>query len=249
MKAILPLLISSLFWCSCREDENEVRQSIYISTIVDITDLHLLHPDPKAILRLYGFDIDKSKAASFRISAVTDKQLNPTLEYFLPDNNSTEKHNSQDDPYYREKLVVAFYENIRNAVTQFNSVHHNDSSLRHSECFSTICNELHLMQKKGTTKNILLIFSDLQEKSNIIDSYSKANQSKPYKSPDKIAEIFNNVHLLPDNLKGYSIFFVYLPKDRIDDQKYRKMTTVYKMLLEPRGATVTIQATNNSYSL
>jgi hypothetical protein len=96
---------------------------------------------------------------------------------------------------------------------------------------------------------ILLVFSDQQENSELFSCYTKANQLLLHKSPDKVAKHLDSFHLLPENLKGYTIFFVYQPKTREEDQKYLEMITVYKMLLEPRGATVTIQASNNSYTL
>ncbi len=141
---------------------------------------------------------------------------------------------------------MSFYAEIRTAISDFNAEHQLDSSLNFSECFLTIANELQLMKNKSGERNVLLVFSDLQENSNLFSCYTKANQELLYESPDTISQIFESMHLLPKNLNSIKVIFIFQPLTRPQDQKFEAMVKIYRKLLESRGATVIVQA-NNTY--
>lgn len=244
MKNIIVLLLSCIFIYACQKKQ-EVNHSTQINTVSDITDRQLLLPDASAILKLYEFDRDENKEAYFRISTISDKILNPAIELKLPNNTVSEHKNDLDDPNYREKILAGYTSRIQKAISDFDAKRHKDSSLGKSECFATIAGEIQQMQKKIFEKNIMLIYSDLQENSDLFNCYSKTDQALLHSNPDKVVSLFNNLHLLPDQLKGFKIFFIYQPKNREDDQRFVAMAGIYQKLLEARGATVKVQADNN----
>jgi hypothetical protein len=249
MKKIMSVLIllCAILFEACQEKKNQVRHSVSIVIIGDITDYHSLLPTAEPILKLYDFESDKNTEAFFRICPITDKHLNPAVEYHLSEGSVTEKDNEHDDPYYREKNVVSFYELIKKAITDFGAGSHLDSSLEYSECFSTIARELQLMKSKDSERNCLIPFSDLQENSSLFNCYTPANQQLLLEEPNKVVDIFKATHLLPDNLKNVQVIFVYQPATREEDLKFNAMLDIYRKLLEPRGATVTVQANNDKY--
>lgn len=247
MNPIFQTIIFSILLYSCQKSTVTTESSKNISAVIDITDNDAIFPESKSVIKLFGFDKGRDKEAWFRISTVTDRQLNSAMEYHLPDAKELEKNNIQDDPYYRDKQIIAFQSAIRNTIASFNSTNKKNTTLPNSECFATICNELQLMKKKGATENILLVYSNLYENSDIFNSYTKENMKLLKDSPEKVAEIFNKTNLLPDSLEGYTIYFIYQPRTREDDKKYMAMVRVYKLLLEPRGAKIVAQATNHLY--
>jgi hypothetical protein len=49
------------------------------------------------------------------------------------------------------------------------------------------------------------------------------------------------IQMLPENLSNVRIVFFFNPATREEDMEYMKMVEVYRMLLELRGAKVTVQ--------
>lgn len=244
MKQVLILLLSNAFWlCSCHDAKKQKSESIQVATIVDITDKSTLLPDAENILSFYGFDTCEDNEASFRLCLITDKHLNPVINCHLPAGNVTEKDNTLDEPHYRDKLILAFYKEIRDTVASFKIKYANDSPLHHSECFYAIAEELQVMTSNQKGKNILLVYSDLLENSTLLNCYE--NQSLHINNPVAIVSLFNKTGLLPSKLNNVTVVFAFHPNTREEDQLYLAMINVYKKLLESRGATIIVQANNN----
>jgi hypothetical protein len=238
------LLLASCILCAACQHQQEAKHSTQIVTVTDKTDHLSILPAADPILHLFGLNRDKNNEAYFRIASISDKQLNPAIEYHLPDGPSTESNNSQDDPYYREKVLLNFYSNVKKAIEEFNAISRRDSTLKNSECFATIASELQRMASHHAERNILLVFSDLQEKSDLFNCYPVSSQELLRKTPGKVLERFNNTHLLPNHLNGFDVYFVYQPNTREDDKRFAGMISIYKSLLESRGARVKVQADN-----
>jgi hypothetical protein len=75
------------------------------------------------------------------------------------------------------------------------------------------------------------------EKSDLLDCYT-ANLSnvKP------IAKQLDQANLLPQNLAGITVIFLFNPKDRSEDQKFSFIAEAYKVLLQAKGVEIKIQA-------
>lgn len=246
--AILLITIAIASVLSCNKKEKATPKSIAVSVIVDITDSIALYPNADAVLRSYQFDKDKNTKALCRVCLITDKQLNAIEDYHLDDGVTTERDNKFDDPQHRQKLILLYYQTIRKALSDFTAIHSKDSALKHSECFKTIAGELSEMKRKHADKNTLLVFSDISENSDLFSSYTKKGKDLLFNHPEKLIAIFEQTKLLPDDLKGFNIFFVFQPKSRDEDKVYVAMSNIYKSLLEKRGARVTVQASNKNYT-
>lgn len=240
------IFVTGIF--SCNKKQVHSPYLIQTTAIVDITDPLRLYPDADAILRLYGFDKDKDREAFFRLCLITDKQLNQMEDFHLPDGYTTEANNRFDDPQYRQKTILLFYKALHKALSDFTTLHNKDLSLKHSECFKTVAEQLTNMKRKHADENTLIIFSDIHENSDLFSSYTKKGKDSLYSSPEKVTAIFEKTRLLPDDLKGFNIFFVYEPKSREDDKVYVSMVSIYRVMLEKRGARVTVQASSKNYT-
>jgi hypothetical protein len=247
MKKIFITIIALTLLLSCNKKDKAIPKSITVAAIVDITDPLVLYPNPDAILRLYGFDKEKNTEAFFRLCLITDRQINTTEDFHLGNGITTEADNKIDDPQFRQKLILAYYKTIRKSITDFTVINRKDSSLRYSECFKNITRQLSEMKQKHATENTLLIFSDLQENTEFFSNYAKQGKDLLYNHSEKLVAIFDKTKLLPDDLKGFNIFFLFQPKNRNEDKAYVAMTTIYKSLLEKRNARVTITASNKNY--
>jgi len=214
------------------------------SLICDRTDKQLVLPSASVILSGFDFVHDQSKEATFRLRLITDRQLMPVVTYRLPSENDGENDNTFDDPQYREKSILQFYQDVKKAVSEISET---DSVCLHSECFRTIADELTVLSKSDATKKSLWIFSDGFENSNLFSLYTSDGQRTLLKHPQEIAAIFSKTGLLPENLKNISVCFVYTPASREIDRLFAATVQVYKAMLEQRGASVTIQATTSNH--
>lgn len=250
MKKLLALLVPVFVFLfeACVDTNEELKRTVNVTVICDLTDPQNLLPIAEPILKLLEFNRYKNTEASLKICPITDKNLNPAEEFHLADCSVTEKDNDNGDPYHREKIIVTFYDEVKRAFASFVTGLTPDSSLQHSECFSTIAGELQLMNSTKGVRNYLLLFTDLQENSSLYNCYSFANQKLLIQHPDTVVELFNATHLLPNDLNNTKVIFVYQPRTREDDNRFNAMLKIYRKLLEPRGAIVKVQANNNRFN-
>jgi predicted AAA+ superfamily ATPase len=248
MKMILPILCFIVI-SSCKN--SAINNGCYLSltTVRDVTDHHALLPDANATLSLFDFANNKDRAASYRYTEITDKLLLPSTDLILPDIATGEKKNKDDTPMYREKTILKFMDTLRKTLAI--PVEQKDSltTLNHSECFKTITRELALLTQQQSLHKVLWIFSNLQENSSILSVFSSSTKKLLNTNADSIQSLFEKTGLLPQNLNQIIVVFSYLPQDRGDDQRFNVMMQVYKGLLEKRGATVIVQATNKPVAL
>lgn len=249
MKQFICVIFSCLTLSSCDTKTQRQPNGINVSIVVDVTDIRLVYPDAESILPLYDFSNEEDRAATFRISTITDRELNPDIEFHLPTGFETERSNTDDDPDYRKKVIVQFLSSIRSTISEFNAKINRDTTFGNSECFTVIAKQLQLLAKERSIKGIALFYTDLQEKSQIFSCYSDASQALLLSQPEKVAALFDKTHLLPDKLKNITVCFVYHPISRDDDIRFMAMLKVYKLLLEPRGAKVIVKASNQNFEL
>lgn len=236
---------------SCGSNTNNTNQkpespAVQLSVIRDRTDRHVLQPDPGSVLSIFNLSENKNTCVGFRYHEITDKMLEPIVNLELGSEAQTEKQNVNNEPLFRQKLIVAFYDTITTTLTAVNT-NSDSSDLDYSECFRTIADELTVLSGSNAQKRILLAYSNLFENSEILSVYKKSTGKLLVPAPENIKDLFEKSKLLPGNLKGIKVVFLFKPITREEDQEYMKMIGVYKLLLEPRGAEVFVRA-NNTFS-
>lgn len=248
MKQIMYIVFTAIALLSCFNAQKQQQpNSIDVTAVVDITDQRQVYPNAESILPLFNLNNAENSEGTFKICTVTDRELNPDIEFHLPNGIETEKSNSDDDPDFRKKVIVQYFTSIRNAITEFNTKAKNDTPVAHSECFKSISNELQNLAQHKNTKSVLLVYSDLQENSIFFNCYTKSNQRTLQCYPEKISGFFEKTHLLPDHLNNITVYFIYNPVSREDDVHFMAMLKVYKKLLISRGAKVFVGASNPKY--
>lgn len=244
---IYMILLVIMAYSACNEKQEYLPVSINITAMVDITDPNNVLPDAESLLSIYDFQNYKNKEAFFRLTTTTDKLLNPAIEIHLAAAEKTEKENQFEDPDFREKEVLAFYESVRSSIASFNIQKRHDSSLGHSECFRTIASELSRMKERKTSKYLLAVYSDLSENSDLYNIYKPVDLQQVFKYPDTVIKRFEETKLLPNDLSGFTVLFIYQSKNREDDKRFNAMAGLFKKLLFARKATVLISADNPKY--
>jgi hypothetical protein len=244
---IYALLFVSVVYISCGSRESEQETSMQITAMVDITDKRIVLPDAETILSLCDLKGDKEKEVMFRLTTMTDKLLNPAVEERLLSGSITEKDNQFDDPDYREKQVLDFYKKVRQLADTFTVHNIEDSTLPQSECFRSIVQELSRMKEQHRDKSVMVVYSDLGENSDLLRVYDSASFKLLLTNPDSILRRFEATKLMPDNLSGFTVLFIFQPPDKEADNICNKMAMIYKKMIEARGGKVLLIADNPKY--
>ncbi|MGC4100871.1 hypothetical protein [Ferruginibacter sp.] len=248
MKVILSILYIIVI-TSCKN--SSINKDYYVSctTVRDVTDYHTLLPDANATLSLFDLANNKDQAASYRYTEITDKMLVPAIDIYLPDAATGERKNKDNAPMYRERVILKFMDTIRKTLAIPVSKKDTTATLKHSECFKIISTELNRLNQQQSIHKVLWVFSNLQENSSILSVFNSSIKKRLITNADSIERIFEHTGLLPENLNKIIVVFSYLPQDRDDDQRFNLIVQLYKNMLEKRGATVIIQATNKPVEL
>jgi hypothetical protein len=211
--------------------------STTVSLVIDVTDPRSYLPPPDAVLAQYQCKQNPDAECIFRLRAITDMRLSAIQSLRLPDALSGDFKNKDDDSQFRARGILAFYNSVRSMLhklyAQFDSIR----TLKNSECFRIIANELSFLSQSKSTRRILLVASDLLEKSDLLDSYRE-----DISNSQKVAHKLDSAGLLPRSLTGISVVFVFSPRNRLEDQQFYALSEAYKALMEQKGAKVSIQA-------
>jgi hypothetical protein len=148
-----------------------------------------------------------------------------------------EAENTDDDPQYRDKSVIAFYGSLKKTLSEFYSQIDTSRTLDNSECFRKIASELNYLAVSKSKERVLLVASDLLEKSDLFNSYQS-----DISNAVNVAKEFGGTRLLPDTLSGITVIFLFNPRNRTEDEAFYKMSEAYRLLLQQKGALVSIQA-------
>jgi hypothetical protein len=245
-KPILFLLLLGIL--SCKSHQGKPQPEIIVSVIDDATDSFLLRP-AAPILQLYQFQASVRGAAAFRFTAITDMELTPVQQLYLPDADSSERLNKNDEITNREMVVRAFCDSVRASIMRSTEYVNGGTSKGHSECFESISRELTYLSHKPSATRTLIIYGDLLENSQYFSCYTADGYRRLTEHPEQVIQLFESLHKLPMRLDGITVVLIYKPTTRTHDRVYSAISSVYASLLEKRNAKVFIQSQNETYDL
>lgn len=240
MKPVLMYMIVYGFFVSCTQDQAQVAKvpaSEAISVLIDVTDPKLTWPEPNQVLQLFNCEQNPTAEFTFRLKAISDKRITPLITYHLADASTTDKRNDQHDPQNRNRNIAAFYNSVRTAMGVFYSNTDTSHSKQNSECYRAISDELTFLSKDTSERRSLLLFTDIMERSDVMDSYLE-----DLSDPSKIAAHLDSFQPRIPDLKGIIVIFVFNPRNRKEDKEFNNMVEAYKSLFQKKGATVMVQA-------
>jgi hypothetical protein len=226
-----------LFVIQCTGSKNSEFKRIAVAVIADTTDRINVTISSKPLLQLYELDKVADNEALFRFKVIKNVKLVPVTTYHLP---PTTEYESKGDPQAHNRAVLNFYSLIDKTIDSFQLLASKSKELANSECFFAIAEELSFLAQLKYDKKVLIVVSNLFEKS-FTDVYNHEFSS------DEFYEILGKNSELGE-LNGIEIYFVFNPEqDRKADWRFRIIVMAYKKFLENRGALVHIQATADNF--
>lgn len=237
-----------MYFTSCSDKSTSIlKDYMQLSLLNDLTDFHKLRPDIKSVLAMLDIQHHKQQGSCLRLNSISDRVYSPETEIRLQSGALSESENRFNEPLFREKKIIMFYDSIRHVI-KAQSRDDDTSTMQHSEIFAGIAHELQKLQEHKSDHKILIVYSNLIENSEILNLYSQSALDILEKNCCVIEKKLEEVKILPDNLKGIVIIFRFIPQNREEDKIFGLMTALYKSLLEnKRGAKVIVQTSNNQY--
>ncbi|HLG35753.1 MAG TPA: hypothetical protein VI757_12800 [Bacteroidia bacterium] len=197
----------------------------------DITDSLLAQPQADNILSLYDFDKSKWNGTGFRFVDLSDVSFNHASEAKIETANQWLSNEPE-----REKEIKNFKSKVAEILSQKKAV-----GKSHSSVYLPLARELNRLSRNRANRKILLVYSDLMENSPDISFYDIKTFHLFQSNPDSLKNLFEKIQSL-NSLNGIEMYFVFQPKDVIQDSEFKIVSEFYRKMLEEKGAQVTIAA-------
>lgn len=222
---------------SCSTNVSKSYQTTECSILIDVTSSYmasLKHISSDELIKLYQLDTKTSNAGIYRQAFLTETFLNYTYQYNLKGVSSFLMSNSFD----REEEIKIFKEKIATSIAEIQQVKKNRPS---SSVYVPICRELIRLSSSDSERKILLAYTDLKENSDYLSFFSKKSLGDLVNHPEKIENYLQREMELPKDLTGIEMFIIHEPEDN-DNFIFKRLSRIYKTMIEKRGGKVYIQA-------
>jgi hypothetical protein len=233
----LLFIIFLMVLISCQTNASKNYETTECSVLIDITSSNmpsLKHISSEELIKLYKLDVANFDAGIYRQAFLTETFLNYTHQHLLNGVPSVLMNNSFD----REEAIEAFKNQIGSAVDE---IQHAEMNRPSSSVYVPICRELTRLSRSKSERKILLGYTDLKENSDYLSFLSEKARSDLEHSPDKIENYLQLEMPLPEDLTGITVYFIHEPSGA-DNFLFKRLSRVYKSMIENRGGKVYIQA-------
>ena len=221
------LIISAVHISSC----NPKPISQDISIVLDLTSANFSHISLNDFKKKSIISKDVSNSEAVRIQGITEFGFNEVKSFMLDSVSSALLSND----YERKHEIKKYYSNIDSELLELSK---NKKERVGSVIFKIISEELNILSKSKADKRMLVINTDLMEKS-FIDFYDQEIFNELVNQPKHIQNLLIEKYPL-NKLNGIEIYILYKPIDKMDSERFEIVSDFYKMLLESYGANVFI---------
>lgn len=221
------LIYSAVCILAC--NEKPTTQSI--TWVADLTEEHFAGFTGRDIREYSALSRDANNGESIRIVPITDVGFNLSYELEIQKQGNVLMGNDYD----RGFDTTEYFIQIDSVISSLSKL---KSDRNTSVIFKVISEELNQLAESSADKRIIIINSDLMEKS-FIDFYDKEIFQAFQNNPNSIEEELLNKYPLGD-LSGIEVFLVYLPRDKRESDRFETVSGFYKNLLGTKGAKVKV---------
>ncbi|MBK8245397.1 MAG: hypothetical protein IPK88_18365 [Saprospiraceae bacterium] len=221
------LIISAVLFPSC--NPNPISQEI--SIVLDLTSEHFSHISLNDFKKKSIISKNVNNSEAVRIQGITEFGFNEVKSFMLDSVSSALLSND----YERKHVIKKYYSNIDSTLLELNN---NKKERVGSVIFKIISEELNILSKSKYDKKILIINTDLMDKS-FIDFYDQEIFNELVNQPTHIQNLLIEKYPL-NKLSGIEIYILYKPIDKMDSERFEIVSDFYKLFLESNGAHVSI---------
>lgn len=216
------LILAVLFCVSCEMQKGE---TILLTVLSDRTDPVILKPDMATLEGFLGLDKNPNRGVEFKFKTIGDVD-------FLPIKSLNLKQSSLlDNNFQRTTDVSLFINKVDTLLVQENQ---NEYSFQSSSIFRPVLDELVKAKNSRATHKVVILYSDLQEISDLYNTAGFKERKDLLENPDLVAGQLVS-HLDIPNLKGVRLHILYYPSTREENRTFRAMFEVYKIIFKDTG--------------
>lgn len=221
------LILSAVLFSSC--NPKPITQEI--SIVLDLISTNFSHISLNDFKKKSIISKNVNNSEAVRIQGITEFGFNQIKSFMLDSVSIALLSND----YERKHEIKKYYTNIDSALLELSK---NKKERVGSVIFKILSEELNILSKSKADKRILVINTDLMEKS-FIDFYDQDIFNEIVNQPKHIQNLL--IEKYPMNkLKGIEIYILYKPIDKIDNERFEIVSDFYKIFLESYGAHVSI---------
>lgn len=207
------------------------------TVVLDFSDEHLLTRRVTAgyLMRRSGLDENLFVGMDMNIRIITDLKHPESYSLSLPSaeewesNELDRRHEVQDWVFGGDSLLRIVQS--RNGETNGSEVFHHILTSLADIAACTTC-----------THRELLVFSDLRERSPLLNTYRPQQLDRIRQHPEEIGQLLGKHYPDLPPLNGITVTFIHQSRDKQEDEAFNVIAAFLKSYLEQRGASVTIQS-------
>lgn len=208
-------------------------RSVAESVIIDKTDPLAVQPSLADVLAPLNLSEHKWEQVRLNISTFSEYKLNEKYALDLPG-----QFFLWANPGDRDKDISLFGKQVDSVLTVVNR---QNNGYPKSSIYAPLLEEVNrLAATKAELKNVL-VYTDGCENTDVFSIYRDKDRELLTKHPEKVRELLSR-YGKPGNLHGVSIYFLFKPRNDIEDRNFSLMSGFYKQLFEAAGAEVHIGA-------
>jgi len=202
-----------------------------LTVISDLTEAHFKGFTLSEIRKVSAVSQNSLNGESVRIISITELGFNKTYEYSIKKDSSLLMGND----YERTDFINLYLSQIDTSLKNIQS----EKKIRSgSVIFKVMSEELNRLSNSKSDRRTFLINTDFMEMS-FINFYDTEVLNTILEHPETVKSILLKKYPL-ELLNSIDIFFVYLPKDKTDSNRYEIVSEFYKKMFESFGARVHI---------
>ncbi|WP_301401799.1 hypothetical protein [Polaribacter huanghezhanensis] len=171
----------------------------------------------------------------FRYLTITDASINEAYQIELPASERLE------NSLKRKMLKDTFYKQIESLLSvqsEKTRIYDNSSIIK------PLITQLQKIQEIGSTRKVLLLYSDILEASDALNVYQEKSQSRLLTNPKDVAKELSSKLVVP-KLNDVELYIIYYPNNVHNNRLFEKMTEVYQELFKNSGLKITIGIDNS----
>ncbi|MBK9721968.1 MAG: hypothetical protein IPO78_10185 [Saprospiraceae bacterium] len=234
MKALYFFCTLLIFSAVCFSSCNEKPKVNYLVLVSDLTEDHFKGIAMSEFKKVSALSKNSMNGELARLVPITDFGFNRTYEVAIQKDSSLLMGND----YERTDLVNGYFSKIDTCIRLIIGEKHARSG---SVIFKVLTEELNKLSESSADSKTALFNTDFMEKS-FINFYDTAKMNAIKKHPDEMRKRLLEKYPIKQ-LKGIDIYFIYLPKDTVDSDRYEVLSLFYKNMFESFGAIVHIVGT------
>jgi len=210
----------------------EKRTISSISILSDVTDPKFTRPDINEILEMQGFaDVKHPEmwnGITLRATVLSDVDLNRVKTAQLKPQNPW-----LSNEFERAKEISRFREQAGNLMQGLQD----ENGKNQSSIIKPIYEEALRLVNDSSDEKVLIVYSDLIQNTLGLTLYTATGLKTFTNENDSLNYLFER-YPFPTSLKGLKVYLIYSPLDAVDNERYMKISEVFKEYFEKSGATV-----------